>query len=378
MTRRLAAAIALLAALTGPLLFAAPVAEAHAGTADGTRPFVTGLDPPVPGVAASVIFAGDWQVNLLVVGGDDVTVLDDGGRPFIRIGRASVEGDYGAPAWYPSAVVSTTSGIVQVPDGITDASPPDWRPVARARTWAWYDRRIKGEPGVVTPDMIRKAEPVRLRDFSIPLQVGNQPVAVKGYIEFEPPRGNYLHRLTSAAQAAPGVGVGLLGGRSVPTLTVRNDAPETVTVLGADGEAFLRISDGVDVNAASPTWTQVGRSLGRLPKVPADSSAPPQWERISDGRLASWADFRSRPPDTEPQIATDDPVDVKRWTIPLRIGDRPVDVTGVTSFEPLQPPGHESDDRSKLVAGAAGIGGVLLLAGSAVGFLRRRGSRSLR
>ncbi len=226
--------------------------------------------------------------------------------------------------------MSTTSGIVRVPDGITDASPPDWRPVGRARTWAWYDRRIKGDPGVVTPDMIRRAEPVRLRDFSIPLQVGNQPVAVKGYIEFEPPRGSYVHRLTSAAQAAPGVEVGLLGGRAVPTLTVRNDAPETVTVLGDAGEPFLRVSDGVDVNAASPTWIQVGRALGRLPKVPADAGAPPQWERISDGRLASWADFRSRPPDTEPQIATDAPIDVKRWTIPLRIGDRPVDVTGVT------------------------------------------------
>ncbi len=66
---------------------APPPAEAHAGAADGTRPFVTGLDPPVPGVAASVIFAGDWQVNLLVVGGDDVSVLDDSGRAFIRIGR---------------------------------------------------------------------------------------------------------------------------------------------------------------------------------------------------------------------------------------------------------------------------------------------------
>jgi hypothetical protein len=111
-----------------------------------------------------------------------------------------------------------------------------------------------------------------------------------------------------------------------------------------------------------------------------DPAAPPQWERISDGRLASWADFRSRPPDTEPQIGSAGPIDVKRWTIPLRIGERPVELTGVTAFEPLRPPGHGSDSNgSNLVAVAAGIGGVLLLAGTgARSVFRRRGSRSLR
>ena len=130
-------------------------------------------------------------------------------------------------------------------------------------------------------------------------------------------------------------------------------------MLGADGEPFLRLSGAaVDANLASPTWSQVGRALGRLPKVPADAGAPPQWDRVSDGRLASWADFRSRPPDTEPQIRSDGPIDVKRWTIPLRIGERPVEITGVTAFEPLRPPGRGSDtNRSNLVAVAAGIRG---------------------
>lgn len=380
--RRLGAAVALLSAALVTPFVPTPQAGAHAGAADGTRPFVTGLDPPTPGLAASVIFAGDWQVSLLAVGSDEISVLDDTGRPFIRIGASGVEGDYGAPAWYSSAVASNASGIVRLPDGVSAASPPDWRPVSRARAWAWYDARIKGEPGGVTPDIIRNAAPVRLKDFSIPLLAGGRPVAVKGYIEFEPPRGRYVHRLTSETQAAPGVEVGLLGGQAVPTLTVRNDSAETVTVLGADGEPFLRISETVDANLTSPTWTQVGRALGRTPRTVADPAAPPQWERISEGRLASWADFRSRPPDAEPQITSGGPIDVKRWTIPLRIGERPVELTGVTAFEPLRPPGHGSDDdRSNLVAVAAGIGGVLLLAGTAANSvvrLRRRGSRSLR
>jgi hypothetical protein len=188
-----------------------------------------------------------------------------------------------------------------------------------------------------------------------------------------------VHRLISAPHPAPGVSVDLLGGRAVPTLTIRNDSAETVTVLGGDGEPFLRIAATVDANSVSPTWAQVARTLGRTPKTVADASAPPQWERISEGRLASWSDYRSRPPDTEPQISSSEPIDVKRWTIPLRIGDRDVAVTGVTSFEPIRPPGHGSDeDSSNRMAMAAGIGGLLLLAVSAVGWLRHRGSRSPR
>jgi hypothetical protein len=364
--------------LAGALASTTP-AEAHAGSADGTRPFVTGVEPATNGLAASVIFAGDWQVNLLTVGGDEISVLDDTGRPFLRFGSAGVEGDFGAPAWYVSAVVSDAAGAVKLPEGISPSSPPDWRPVSRARAWAWYDRRLKGEPGAVTPRMMKDGVPVRLREFAIPLVVGGRPAAIKGTIDFEPPRGRYVHRLTSAPQPAPAITVDLLGGRAVPTLTVRNDSAETVTVLGADGEPFLRIAATVDANLASPTWAQVARTLGRTPKTVADATAPPQWERISEGRLASWSDYRSRPPDTEPQIDSGQPIDVKRWTIPLRIGEREVAITGVTSFEPIRPPGHGSDeDRSNRMAVAAGIGGLLLLAGSAVGWLRRRGSRSLR
>lgn len=377
-------ALATVIAVTAAALAPTPGANAHGGSADGTRPFVTGVVPATAGLAASVIFAGDWQVNLLTVGGDDVSVLDDTGRPFLRFGPAGVEGDFGAPAWYGSAVVSDAAGVVKLPDGISPTSPPDWRPVNRARAWAWYDRRLKGDPGAVTPQMIKDGVPVRLRDFTIPLLVGGRPTAIQGTIEFEPPRGRYVHRLTSAPQPAPGVAVDLLGGRAVPTLTLRNDSADTVTVLGADNEPFLRISRTVEANDNSPTWTQIARTLGRTPRAASDATAQPRWERISEGHLASWSDYRSRPPDTEPQIDADQPLEVKRWAIPVRIGERKAAITGVTSFEPRRssdsgPPGQASDGTSSnRMAVAAGIGGLLLLAGSALSWLRRRGSRSLR
>jgi hypothetical protein len=347
---------------------------AHAGTADGTRPMVTSVDPALPGLAATASFAGDWQISVNVVGDQPVSVLDSDGRAFLRIGPQGVEGDYGAPAWFASAAIEQVPG--RLPAGVTPDSPPDWRPVARSRSWAWFDPRTRSEPGLVTPEMIRAGVPVRLRDFSIPLQVGDRTAAIRGYLEFEPPRGVYRHRLLSPAEPAPGVEVRLLEGQAVPTITLRNDSAQEVTVLGADGEPFLRTHTIAEANSVSPTWVQVARGLGRTPKGVADPAAEPRWELISEGRLLSWTDFRSKPPDSEPQIAgaTGRSVEVRRWTIPLRIGEQAGAIEGVTDFEPFRPPGQEPS-RSGFVVAAAGTAVVALVISALL--VRRRGSRSL-
>jgi hypothetical protein len=303
-------------------------------------------------------------------------VLDEGGRPFLRIGGHGVEGDYAAPAWFTSAVIPTASGTVRLPEGVSQDTPPVWRPVSGGTTWAWFDPRIRTQSGEVTPDMIQRAVPARLRDFSIPLQVGTTTAQIKGYLEFEPPRGRYRHTLLSPTRPAPELEVGLLAGQAVPTLTLRNDSPEPVTVLGADREPFLRVGEAVEANLASPTWVQVARALGRTPKTVADPAAEPQWERISEGHLMSWTDYRSRPPDSEPppaQLRSGRPIEVRRWTIPLRFGSQTAEISGITEFEPFRPPGHKSN-RGGL--GAAAAGGLALMV-TAVAVVRRRGSHSL-
>jgi hypothetical protein len=369
-------ALALVGAALGP---AAPPVGAHAGTADGSRPFVTGLEPALPGIAVSAVFAGDWQVNLSVVNGETVSVLDEAGRPFVRIGRDGVEGDYGAASWFTTAVAPKGSGLVKLPEGVGPDAPPDWRLVSRSTSWAWFDPRIRTAPGLVTPDLIRQAVPARLADVSIPLRIGDRGADIKGYLEFEPPKGNYRHRLLRGEHPAPGVEVGLLAGQAVPTFKVRNDSGQEVTVLGTDREPFLRIGSVVEANLASPTWVQIGRALGRTPKTVADPAAEPQWERIAEGQLMSWTDFRSRPPDNEPPAAvlqSGRAVEVRRWTIPLRLGSgsQAAEISGVTEFEPFRPPGHQADNTSWLVAAAAG---ALLVGATALVALRRRGSRSL-
>jgi hypothetical protein len=367
------------AALAAALFLArsAPPVAAHAGTADGSRPFVTTIEPAVPGIAASAVFAGSWQINLFVVNGEDVSVLDEHDRPFLRLGRQGTEGDYAAPAWYTSAVAPNDSGLVRLPDGVGPDTPPNWKPVSKASAWSWFDPRIRSAPGAVTPDMIKQAVPVRLGDFSIPFRVGERTARINGYVEFEPPKGRYVHTLLSPERPAAGVEIGLLAGQAVPTLTVRNDSGPPVTILGADGEPFLRVGTVVEANLASPAWVQVGRALGRTPRAVADPAAEPQWDQISGGHLLSWADFRSRPPDSEPPAATlrsGRPIEVRRWTIPYRIGGQAAEIRGVTTFEPFRPPSRHPDHTGLLAAAA----GALVVGATVLVGLRRRGSRSPR
>ena len=122
------------------------------------------------------------------------------------------------------AVVPELFRAAKLPDGVGPDRPPQWRRVFRGRVWAWFDPRIRSQPGAVTPEMVRQAVPVPLHDFSIPLQVGDQQADIKGHVEFEPPRGRYVHRLVSPKQLAPGVEVGLLAGQTIPTVTLRNDS----------------------------------------------------------------------------------------------------------------------------------------------------------
>lgn len=353
-------------------------AGAHAGTADGSRPYVTGIDPAVPGFAATAVFAGSWQVSLSDVSGEDVAVLDDANRPFLRIGRDGVEADYGAAAWYTSAVVPNASGVVRLPDGVGPHTAAAWRPVFRGTSWAWFDPRIRSAPGAVTPDMVKNAVPVRLADFAIPLLVGGRPARITGYVEFEPPRGRYVHRLEGGSRPVPGVDVGLLGGQAVPTVTIRNESGRPLVVLGAGGEPFLRVAEAVEANLASPTWVQVGRALGRTPNAVADPAAPPQWETISEGHLASWADFRSRPPDSEPRLppSAARSIEVRRWSIPVRIGDQTAEISGVTDFEPFRAAARSHGGSTWLRAGT--FAAVAVLAAAGFGVFRRRGSRSPR
>lgn len=172
---------------------------------------------------------------------------------------------------------------------------------------------------------------------------------------------NYRTRVLDMSPAVPGLAVDAvdLGDH----LELRNDTGTEITVLGYNGEPYLRVGpDGVFENLRSPATYENRSSDPGDTEIPesADPEAEPEWRRTSTGTTVRWHDHRAH------WTRVDDPEVVQRdrgsshvvqdWTVELQMGDEDIVVTGdIVWVPPPSPWGW-------LVASAFLLGLVALLA----------------
>jgi hypothetical protein len=153
---------------------------------------------------------------------------------------------------------------------------------------------------------------------------------------------NYETTLLRVQPHIPGVELEVvdLGDRLQLTNTTRDD----VTVLGYDGEPYLRVGPrGVFENRRSPA-TYLNRSL--VPSKPApkstDASAEPVWRRVSDGHIAVWHDHRAHYMGSdEPPVVRRDPSArhvIGRWTVEMQSAGRTIRASGELVWVPPPSP----------------------------------------
>jgi hypothetical protein len=153
---------------------------------------------------------------------------------------------------------------------------------------------------------------------------------------------NYETALTRITPTTPGVQVSVidLGNQ----LRLVNDTDRDVIVLGYEGEDYLRVGPrGVFENQRSPaTFLNRSRTPTRSAPTSADPEAAPEWRKVSDGRVARWHDHRAHFMGTHaPPVVQRDPDRehvLDRWTVPLRDGDRSVEVHGTLTWIPPPSP----------------------------------------
>jgi hypothetical protein len=152
----------------------------------------------------------------------------------------------------------------------------------------------------------------------------------------DPPRpSDYRSTITRVHPTTDAVEVSVTGGDAV--LELRTEPGHEALVLGYDGEPYLRFRpDGaVEANLESPA-TYVNASLSGTAEVPPDVDAgdPPRWRRVAGGGAYAWHDHRVHWMGSQPPPGIDRGDEVRRWTVPLRVDDRPVTVDGVLAFAP--------------------------------------------
>lgn len=359
---RRAAALGLLAAL---VLVGSPAA-AH----EGDPRIVTTVEDVSPALPAAVVVQA--QANLaaqLVVRNPTPTVLEVLGtadRPFLRISAAGVEADVASGDFF------TTSN----PSGAAPSRPATaaarWVRISAGDSWGWYDHRLHPAEVRAPADERRAA---RLAQWSVPLRYGGTVSQVRGRVDFRPLLGTFL---VSAAPAPTGLVVQALPGR-LPGLFVRNPDQQPLTVLGRDGEPFLRFTaGGVEVNERSRTHVEDRQARGMAAGPPGPV---PAFRLVAPGATTyTWLDARLRYPQDLPPaevLASDGPTVVEEWEVPARLAGAPVTLTGDVTWVPEASAAAQARTAAADADGPPYLllvvgGGALLVLGAAVFAVRRR------
>ncbi len=160
---------------------------------------------------------------------------------------------------------------------------------------------------------------------------------------------------------APGVEVDIIGGDSLVQLHQRGDVP--VDVIGYGGEPYLRFEpDGTVLeNQRSPARYLNRDRYGDAQLPPdADADAAPEWEEVASWGTFAWHDHRTHWMSTSRPVGRGPGDQILEAAVPLRVGDRDVDVTMASYWAPGPSPVP------------AVVGGLVGLVGAALLVVRRR------
>lgn len=313
----------------------ATTAHGHGGGSDEDQGSVRAVLDPLPPELSSlrVQLRTTLAPQLLVANPTDkpLTIEDETGRLFLRIGPENTEGDLGTAAFHRTNTLMAPGAIP------ADASSnPRWAVVEATPNWGWFDLRLRTSAIDIPHQVVDAGKPASVGQWSVPVRLGDTESAISGRFEYVPPVAGIVQ--------AQVVDVGVLKGqalvRAMPGsarpglfLSYRGDSP--LTLMGEQDEPFLRFSSqGVEANRHSPTWAMVAPA-GAPSFVDNKGAAEVRWATVSSGRSYGWI---------EPRAAYVGIVEsptrsgvVKRWQIPIRIGDSSSRIEGVTEWFPVEP-----------------------------------------
>ncbi len=162
------------------------------------------------------------------------------------------------------------------------------------------------------------------------------PAAAHGLGGLKP--SNYETRLLGLSPQVRGIDVEVtdLGTRLRLTNTTNDDA----VVLGYDDEPYFRVGPrGAFENVRSPA-TYLNTTLTAAVTIPkrADSSAPPEWQKLSGSTRVTWHDHRAHFMGVDdPPVVQRDPANrhlIQRWTVKIQTADGVVAVRGTVVWVP--------------------------------------------
>jgi hypothetical protein len=158
----------------------APPALAHSRPVPDSNNYgstITAIQPPVPGLALAVTRA-DGALTLTNHTGKTVVVIGYAGEAYLRITPTGVDENV-------ASLSSWLNGRLPQPPSQASQQAPQWRHVSDQPTFTWHDYRThwmgQQRPPIVAAD---PRHPHKVLDWTVPLTVDGEPVAVEGSLRW--------------------------------------------------------------------------------------------------------------------------------------------------------------------------------------------------
>jgi MYXO-CTERM domain-containing protein len=166
-------------------LLAASAAGAHQGNPN-YRSIVDAVTPDAPGLKLQVLNYDD-RFELTNRTGQTVTVQGYNGEPYARVlANGTVELNQRSPAYYLN---NDRNADVKVPARADPKAPPEWKVADRSASVQWHDHRMHWMCQGLPPQVKDKSKRTKVYDYSIPIEIGSTPGAIKGTLFWQPESG---------------------------------------------------------------------------------------------------------------------------------------------------------------------------------------------
>ncbi|MDX1667924.1 MAG: hypothetical protein R3194_00770 [Limnobacter sp.] len=239
------------------------------GDVVGGVPTIEGNDKLPEGISVSALKTNAWQFALAAKPGQNVEILDDNLKPFIRIQEGKVQANTRAAAWHRAQL----PGGGRVPDILKNEDLPDkWLDIAEQTGYGWYDKRLLDE------DNTHFTLPIRVDGTVYKLDVVRR--------EADKPEGFWKARVTaepswtwlstiSSGSSGQALMLSLLGPDAQP-----------VEIMDANDQAFIRLQkDGVWVDASHEWADQLALNIDQAP-------GQEQWVQVANSPRFLYTDPR--------------------------------------------------------------------------------------
>ncbi|MES3039894.1 MAG: hypothetical protein V4730_01900 [Pseudomonadota bacterium] len=279
--------------------------QAHVNHSGGVSPTLSALPPTLTGVQVQLTETLAPQLLVANPTGKTLIILGQDGQPFLRMGPQGTEANTRHPDWLKT----------YLPGGLPGRKPevgttPLWKAVKSSPNWGWFDARLQPSG--------QKAG----QSWRIPVLLDGKASEIKG--SFQPTlRAGYWQASWTRLPALPaGVSLMLIPGQPYG-LMLNNQSASAVTVLGRQGEPFIRVSaQGTEVYLASPLWQETAAQQG-LRQSQKDKAASP-WLKLNSAQRHTWIEPRTRGRSGQTQPL--------HWEIRLQIGSQNLVAQGVSRW----------------------------------------------